>query len=126
MEPKNSIWFVAALSWSLMIVVLSLVQFTSIPDVGVPSADKYVHSLFHFVFTILWFYNFYKRRVFPFASNLILVLTLSVCLGVIVEFAQGLTETRSAELEDIWANCFGSGLAAVFIITYFKLIAKNT
>ncbi len=122
--PKR-IWLLAALAWSLVTVILCLVQFSNIPQVAIPSADKYVHSGFHFLFTIFWFLHFNATSNRSIVSNLILVFALSVLFGVLIEGAQAFfTTTRKAEVADVLANTVGS-LAAILGIYLFQKLKAN-
>lgn len=123
--PKR-IWLLAALGWSLVTAILCLVQFSNIPQVGIPSADKYVHSIFHFLFTIFWFLHFNASSSRSVVTNLILVFAFSVLFGVLIEFAQAIfTTTRRAEVADVLANTAGSLTAVLGIYIIQKLKAHK-
>ena len=119
--PKR-IWLLAALGWSLFVAVLCLMQVSNMPQVGIPSADKYVHSVFHFLFTIFWFMHFNAISERGTVKNLILVFAFSVLFGVAIEFAQAyFTATRKAEAADVLANTMGALTAVVVILSIQKL-----
>ena len=120
--PKKT-WLLAAVGWSVITVILCLVQFSNIPQVGIPSADKYVHSIFHFLFTIFWFLHFDATSNRKVVSNVILVLVLSFLFGVAIEFAQAIfTTSRKAEVADLIANLYGAlaGVITLFVIQFLK------
>lgn len=120
--PKK-IWLLAALGWSLVTAILCLVQFSNIPQVGIPSADKYVHSIFHFLFTIFWFLHFNATSNRSVVLNLTLVFTFSVLFGIAIEVAQAyFTTSRNAEFADVLANTFGAfiGVISIFLVQTIK------
>ncbi|MBF6609183.1 MAG: VanZ family protein [Flavobacterium sp.] len=117
--PKEKLWLAAAAGWSLIVAVLCLVQLTNMPDVGVSSPDKYVHSAFHFFFTIFWFLYFDAKSTRSKTLNLLLVFVFSVLFGTIIELAQMyFTVSRTAEIDDILANTLGSVLGVGVLVIY--------
>lgn len=126
--PKKG-WLLAAIAWSSIVALLCLISFSDFPRVGIKGADKYVHVLFHFVFTILWFVYFSVRNAkITAVRNAIYVLLLSLCFGSLIELAQQyLTTTRTADIKDVAANLTGSllGLFAILIAGRFQKIATN-
>ncbi len=95
------------------------------PQVGIPSADKYVHSIFHFLFTIFWFLHFDATSDRKVSLNLIIVFVLSLLFGVAIEFAQAvLTISRKAEVADVVANTYGA-IAGVVSMIIFHFVKTN-
>lgn len=86
------------------------------PRINIDNFDKFVHALFHLVFTTLWFFYFRLKfkeksiwKVFQIAF------LLSVCAGIAIEFMQKYwTDNRSADLLDVVANMSGASLAFAF------------
>jgi VanZ family protein len=111
-----------AVVWTAAIAVLCLVRFDLLPDMGMqkPNSDKYVHAFLHFVFAWTWFGYF--RNLMPMTAKarlLLWVLVLSVCYGVLVEWAQEVfTTTRQADAMDVLANFAGASLA-VLTLAFF-------
>jgi VanZ family protein len=126
MPTKNllahkNLWFVLALLWTLLIGILCLVSFKKLPTVKLAEADKYVHSIFHFVFTLLWFG--YLRLTLP--KPLLKVFLGSVAYGVLIEMMQSLfTQTRQADVKDVAANTFGAIVAVLVILFVQKYLRK--
>ncbi len=123
--PKN-IWLLAAMVWSVLVMVACLTSFSGFPAVGVPSADKYVHVLFHFVFTVLWCLYFQSRR--RTSNNLRIafgIVVLSAVFGAAIEIAQEVfTTTRKADMLDLAANLAGAILAAVVVTIFNRMFKK--
>ncbi|MFT3793512.1 VanZ family protein [Flavobacterium sp.] len=111
-------WLTLAIVWTLVIAVLCLVSFKKLPTVKLTGADKYVHAVFHLVFTGLWF--LYLR--FQNGRALAKAFFASVAYGILIEIMQGLfTQTRKADLKDVLANITGALLAVMVILAYEKL-----
>ena len=116
---RSKFYLIAAICWTFVIAILCLVSFKKLPSVDVKSADKYVHALFHFGFTILWYLYFKMQNG---GKWLLKIFLFSLAYGATIEIMQGLfTETRQADLHDIAANCSGSLIAVLVIILYDKL-----
>ncbi|WP_309641780.1 VanZ family protein [Flavobacterium sp.] len=124
MEHKKALLCLASL-WTILIAVLCLVSFNSLPKIGISGADKYVHVTLHFVFTMLW--AFYLKAKNPNSSNSLLKVVLAaVVYGIAIEIAQELfTTTRKADILDVLANTFGSVLAIIVILIGTKFSSKK-
>jgi len=113
----RKIWFWLALGWTVMIAVLCLVSFNSLPHVKIANIDKAVHVTFHFVFTLLWYADSNVR--FPKLSPRVRcwrIVAFSFIYGCLIEVAQSLfTTTREADIYDVTANTTGALLAAAVI-----------
>ena len=101
----------------ITIVVLSL-SLIKMPETGVNVAniDKVYHSFAYFTLTIVWLLSFYK---FPQKKHLI---TLScIFFGIIIEVLQTvLTDYRTGDILDVFANSLGSLLALFVFSMIFK------
>lgn len=114
--------------WTVLIAVLCLESSKKLPSIGIKSADKYVHFMFYFVFTILWFLylikknNYVKNTINP---ALIKVFIAALLYGISIEIAQSLfTVSRKGDVLDVLANTIGA-ITAVFLLrlyanTFFK------
>jgi len=123
----KKLYLFAAVSWTLIVFSLCLIDSTEIPQVSIVNLDKFVHAFFHFVFIILWFlclkYQFKKTNS---KKLLLVVLVLSVAYGISIEIAQLLfTETRSADIFDVLANFTGAILGAI-VILLTKAVSSGT
>jgi VanZ family protein len=103
------------------------VSFGSLPGVEVPSADKYVHVIFHFIFTVLWFLHFRsKNRKVSAVVLAVLMVLFSIVFGAFLELAQKwLTISRHADVYDILANSTGAILGAFAVCIYDILLQKG-
>jgi VanZ family protein len=120
----KQLYFWAAVLWTGIVFTLSLIQSNSLPVINIVNLDKYIHALFHYVFTALWFlflisHTQNKRIVVP----LTIAFTLSVFFGTAIEVLQGLyTTTRKEDILDVVANVFGATLAIFTIVGYYRII----
>lgn len=110
--------FFLALSWTLLIVFLSLVSLSSIKDpIDLPYKDKAVHFVFYFVFVFLW--DVWKFKSASQKSSWI-ILRIAILFGISIELCQAyLTQERKFEFFDIIANSLG---AFIGFITAEKII----
>jgi VanZ family protein len=122
----NKIWFWAAVFWTVFVAVICLITVPDLPEVGVDSADKYVHASVHFIFSIVWALHFRSRGKWSLQYLLIAVFIMSLVFGVLIEIAQNfLTDTRTADVRDIAANCAGALLAIITILLYDRMRSKT-
>ena len=90
-----------------LIVILSLVPATELPDTGV--SDKLGHALAYGAVT-LWFAGAYRN------ARLAIVAAGAFALGFGLEGFQSLTATRAPEFGDLLANLVGIAAAAAVAI----------
>ena len=109
-----------AIGWTVLIAFLCLVTFSDLPSLNVSDADKYVHSTFHFVFTMLWGLYFSINREEIKIPQIIWIVLVSICYGILIEFLQGsFTKTRHADIFDVLANTTGA-LIALLVFLFLK------
>ena len=107
-----------ALTWTVIITVLSLVSLGSIgQSIPIANKDKYVHFIFYFCFTIFWLVYWQKRKYNIW--NEILVLLFAIGYGILMEILQGaLTTYRTPDILDVVANSTGA-IGGVLVIKGF-------
>ncbi|MCP4494908.1 MAG: VanZ family protein [Gammaproteobacteria bacterium] len=109
------LWYGIGFSMLVMVTVLSLMPVSG--DVGVN--DKLIHLL---VYACLsgWFSLIVRHR-----RSLIGVFIGLVVFGLLIEFLQGLTEYRSAELADAIANSIGVFIGmGIYFTPLYRLMRK--
>jgi glycopeptide antibiotics resistance protein len=110
-------FFWAAVSWTLLITFLCLIKGKTLGDAGwlhLPYKDKYVHSTFYFVFTVLWFLHFRAQNTAGTKRLRAMVFLMAVFYGGFIEICQGLfTTDRNADILDVLANTSGSAIAVL-------------
>ena len=96
----------------LLVLVIIYSSLTSDPvTIEVRFFDKYAHTLSYFLL-MGWFVQIYHSR-----KTLLLFAMLFVCMGIGLEFLQGLTGYRQFDTYDMLANTLGvliALIAAVF------------
>lgn len=86
------------------------------PRVSLQSADKYVHFIFHFVFTLLW-YLYFRNTIDTGLKTILGVFSLSFLFGIVIEIAQQLfTVNRVADVYDVAANFSGAASAVLVVL----------
>lgn len=118
-------FLILAILWTLIVVILSLASFSSMPKaaVKVPYVDKFVHFTFYAVFVYLWakllFYNMQTR----FAIYLKYIVLIAIILGGTLEGLQQICTTyRNMDFYDALANTLGAFFGAYIVK---KHINKN-
>ncbi len=97
--------------------------FENVADVE--KGDKYVHFIFYFVFTVLW-YIFLKNKKGNTAKTRAIVFFLAFFFGLFIEACQGLfTLDRSADMHDVLANTSGSAGAILILWLIDKFFKKS-
>lgn len=105
-----------AISWTVLITVLSLISTTKIPSIPFPVKDKIVHFVFYFVLTLSWFMSF---KYLDFYKK-IKIVCFAIVYGIIIEVLQGVfTVNREADVFDALANSLGA-ILAYLIFPFFK------
>ena len=84
--------------------------------------DKLGHICFHIGMVVVWFLYLKFRKPFIKTSiTLIQCVILSLFFGIAIEFCQHyFTTTRTADINDVFANIFGSVVGVVVIATVRK------
>ena len=118
----KKLWLGLAVLWTSLIAVLCLVSFKKLPTVNLSEADKYVHSIFHLVFTLLWF-GYLRLNT---SKPIIKAFFLSLCYGIVIEIMQEVfTQTRQADLKDVAANSLGALIAVLVVCLGQKYFRKS-
>lgn len=111
---KKRLLFSILVFWVILITVLSLVSFTKIPKIAIENSDKYVHFTFYFVLTVLLYVNFLQK--WKTTKSILFSVFIAIIYGTIIEVLQeSLTQTRKAEINDVFFNILGT-LTGAFLI----------
>ncbi len=119
---KVKLYFLISLSYSLLILYLSLANLSKVDIVKFSSSDKVYHVICYMIMSILWAF-FVFTKVKSFKNSYRLTLTTSIiAFGIIIEYLQlYLTDYRSFDWWDVLANSVGVFLG----ITAFSLFIKR-
>lgn len=118
--------FLAALSYTIFLTVVSLIQLKNLPEVNISFGDKIFHFGAYAVLSVLWFYSFLVTFRFKFVKALVTAAIFSIAFGIIIEVLQeSLTAYRALDIYDALANTLGVLLASLILWVTKKLHAKN-
>lgn len=114
---KKQTWFVLALTYTILITIVSLVKVKPPVDIKVHQADKWVHFGIYVIFTILWFAHFKNSPKEPLSSKPILKSSfLAFLFGVLIEVLQHFNPyARSGDVLDVLANTIGIVIAVLIL-----------
>ena len=119
LAPKTLL--LLALVYTVILTGVSIIERDSLPKVPIfPMQDKLAHFLAYFVLAVLWGAFWLRRKTPAFLKRFLPVMLVAAFIyGTIIEVLQGeITQSRSADVYDILANCLGMlvGSAAIFYI----------
>lgn len=118
-------FFVITILYSIALTVICLIDLNDVIEVNISFGDKIFHSLTYVVLTVLWYYTLYCNLKFNKRKALIYAVVISIIFGIVIEVLQGVVTTyRSSDINDVFANGFGSILAALVIALKNKYILK--
>ncbi|PQJ79482.1 VanZ family protein [Polaribacter porphyrae] len=113
---KDNFIFIAIIL-TIVILCLSLIKTPSTVKIDVKNVDKVFHALAYFTLTISWLFSFYKKPNKKYA-----IVISCIIFGIIIEALQNiLTNYRTADYLDIFANSLG----ALFALVFFNIFQKN-
>ncbi|PTX63843.1 VanZ like protein [Kordia periserrulae] len=116
----------AAVAWTIVITILSLVELKGPQALHFSYADKLMHGIIYFLVTIVWFFAFSKgiTRDSLQKNAIKASAILAFVYGIIIEILQEtLVTNRQGDWQDALANTIGI-ILAVFTIKWF--IANKT
>ncbi len=89
--------------------------------------DKLGHICFHIGMVVVWFlYLKFRKPLIKTSKTLLQCLILSLFFGIAIEFCQHyFTTTRTADINDVFANIFGSLIGVVVILITRKYYERN-
>ena len=96
-----------AAGWLLVAAVVYLSLTPAPPEVDLPQGDKFAHVLAYAVL-MFWFSQLYEG-----SRTRVLIALGFVCLGIVLEWLQGVGGARAFEVQDMIANAGGVALGWV-------------
>ncbi|MEC3905803.1 VanZ family protein [Tamlana sp. 2201CG12-4] len=116
----------AAISYSLILAIVSLIKLNNLPDVGISFADKIFHFLAYALLTLLWFGAFSYSLNLKKKQAVLYAAILAIIFGIIIEVLQDtMTDSRALDMYDVVANTLGALLASIVLKVKNKLQVKN-
>lgn len=111
-----------AISLSLGVIFLSLLNMSVIPSTGVKVSDKALHSIAYMV--LMWSWLMYFRDNNSLKNRFLLIISLTV-FGIILEVLQGGSlVNRTSDWKDVIANVLGL-LLGMLTFGFLYRIIKN-
>jgi VanZ family protein len=124
---RNKFLLGIAVSWTALIGILCLIKSGDLPSLHISGTDKYVHFIFHFIFTLLWATYASQNKKGHKIKNTLIVVGYSLMYGILIEFLQEtLTTTRHADILDVIANLTGALTAFLVFVMLKATLTKNT
>jgi VanZ family protein len=121
---KRYIWAVILCCYFAAVIFLCLARPQQIPSLekmiwGIP-ADKIAHFLMFLPYPVIAYIAFKPSTGRKWAHLLVLIVVFAVGIGLAIgtERLQGLSDYRSYEIEDFYADVFGMECSAVIIALY--------
>lgn len=104
-----------AITWAVLIAVLSLVSLKSIPKEYISGNDKVMHFIFYAIFVVLL--SFAKSKSYFKMKHNLFIIFIVIIYGIVIEILQGvITKNREADIYDAIANSLGAIVG--FILVY--------
>ena len=103
------------LLYFIFLTAISLINLGRLPSLGSSFDDKIFHFLSHVLFTFLAFNYFTKIKV---SKPILISALLPISYGIIIEWLQGiLTNSRTTDVYDVFANILGTVFAVIILST---------
>lgn len=114
-------YFIGAILWALLILVLTLTPSSSLPSSTLFSYDKLGHVVIFLVLSYLFVSGLNENNPDKLKFNILLGIVITVIYGACIEISQSIIPERGMELYDLVANCSGSILGiSMFYISIKK------
>lgn len=112
--------YIYPLFWLILLIYASVSSPSKIPNINLfEHADKVVHFIFYFVFTILLIPVFVKKS--RYYKSFLLSFFAATTTGIIFELIQyHATSSRSGDLSDVIANTLGAMSGLLFYNWFIK------
>lgn len=108
---------ILTLLYTLVLMVLSLINLKKLPSQLPSFNDKLVHSLAYFLLAIAWFCFFYLNKTYKKPKAILYSASIAFVFGALIEVLQGtLTKVRAFDVYDLIANTLGIVIAVLLIM----------
>lgn len=127
LRPKHLLLVV--LVFTILATTAFLMPGTSIPSIRIKTPiaiDKLVHFGIHFILVFFWLVYYARSSSKVKLRNVLYIAVSCILYGILIELLQGVTETRSSDLYDVFANMIGTTLGVlVFLVLKSKIEIKS-
>ncbi|SHI89305.1 hypothetical protein SAMN04488096_105276 [Mesonia phycicola] len=125
LAPKQTLFF--ALSYTAIILLLSLMRLDNMPTPKFDNSDKYMHAIAYFGLTIIWYVYYFSSKSWKLVQikSLTVICLLIIAFGIFIEVLQDkLTTYRTIDSLDVLANSIGVTVAFFVILMMKKQLKK--
>lgn len=127
LDPKLNL--ILALTYTLALLLLSLISLQGLPKAEVENADKFFHTFAYAGLTFIWYLQYFSRsrknKNHLRKKPLLLICLLIVGFGIFIEVLQdSITSYRTFDVYDILANFIGTVLALITILLLEPILEK--
>lgn len=119
---KAKILFLIAVSYSILILILSIANLRDIDMIKLENSDKFYHLFCYALMTMVWFF-YLKIKFNTINYKILLILSLAIIsYGTIIEILQlSLTTYRQFDWWDVLANSIGVLLGLIIVFIFQRL-----
>jgi VanZ family protein len=122
---KKAALFIAV-TYSIALVVVSLINLSEMPKVNLNYGDKIFHFLAYGLLCLLWSIVFSLQNPQSLNKAIIKAIIIATIFGILLEVLQGtLTAHRSLDVYDAIANSLGAITVGSLLWVKAKLQVKN-
>ena len=102
--------------YSFALATVCLIQINGLSEVKIANADKYFHFLSYVILAFLWYITLFLKFKLNNSKSILYTIVICIMFGIIIEILQGrCTDTRQAEIYDVFANTLGVLFATLLI-----------
>ena len=110
---KQIVYWCPALSWALLIFMLSHQTGSNLPSLEIPGADKFVHFALYIILCLLLYLGFRRERNYTPARAVLYAFFVAAIYGAIDEIHQHYVPERVTSVVDWMADVAGVGTASL-------------
>lgn len=114
LHPKYLLFI--TLAFTVLATLIFLMPSSNIPNIRINSPvglDKLAHAAIHFALAICWLLYYTSTVGKVKVWSIVIIISVCVLYGIIIELLQGMSGSRSSELADIYANISGTSLGTL-------------
>lgn len=123
--------FILSSAWALLILVACIVPANKVHRsflLNIKHADKYLHFIMYFVFSVILYIDFHKYYRLPKNRQLtfLYIFAISLFWGIIIEIIQYFfVSGREGSIVDVLANAGGIIAGIILVLTTAKYLQKQ-
>ncbi|MCO6357886.1 VanZ family protein [Roseivirga pacifica] len=123
--PSQRIWKLSALLWAITLAILLLLPQKSFPESELLSYDKLAHIGVFAILEIILLLAFFKGKGQNTIKLKILMLTINIVYGSVLELLQHFSPGRLTDCYDFFANSVGALVGVIFFSIFIENKVAN-